>query len=264
MKGGVCGLGLVDVEIESLGDIFTACWNDKQTWLASANKQNESVPLAKVIRVLRYSRFHSHCVRYYRLKQLTSEAITDLSSCIAQSQSKFVDRWLFQRLPRADLLCLWLQSCRANEVCDSFDSCVYDTNCEEVSRKNRQDKEKQQQKKQCDSQTILSVATDVNWVRPATSQPALTGAISQPSILFSDSSNDYSQWLRQPVSPAAHKIKDDVNLQVKLQSLSLQSVKCEDIKWLRCSSSLKDECKETSMKEAFDMMQSPWSQWLRC
>lgn len=203
-NGGVCGLGLVDVEIESLGDIFTACWNDKQTWLASANKQNESVPLAK--------------------------------------------------------------SCRANEVCDSFDSCVYDTNCEEVSRKNRQDKEKQQQqqKKQCDSQTILSVATDVNWVRPATSQPALTGAISQPSILFSDSSNDYSQWLRQPVSPAAHKIKDDVNLQVKLQSLSLQSVKCEDIKWLRCSSSLKDECKETSMKEAFDMMQSPWSQWLRC
>merc|ERR1712135_51681 len=200
-SGTMCNLGLVNVEIESLGDIFTACWNDKQTWLASSNKRNESISLAK--------------------------------------------------------------SCRANEICDSFDSCLSDTNCQEVARENRQDKEKQQQK-QLDHVTILPKTAGIDWLRPAANQSPASETTPQLSVLYSDSNNDYSQWLRRPVPAVAHKIKDDVNLQVKIQSLSLQSPKCDDNQWLRSSPNLKDDCKESIIKEAVDMMQSPWSQWLRC
>ena len=162
-----------------------------------------------------------------------------------------------------DLLLVWFQSCRANEICDSFDSCLSDTNCQEVARKNRQDKEKQQQK-QLDHVTILPKTAGIDWLRPAANQSPASETTPQLSVLYSDSNNDYSQWLRRPVPAVAHKIKDDVNLQVKIQSLSLQSPKCDDNQWLRSSPNLKDDCKESIIKEAVDMMQSPWSQWLRC
>ena len=45
----MCNQALVDVEIESLGDMFNACRNDKQAWLASTNKRNENIALSKVI-----------------------------------------------------------------------------------------------------------------------------------------------------------------------------------------------------------------------
>jgi len=201
-SSGLCNQALVDVEIESLGDMFNACRNDKQAWLASTNKRNENIALSKV--------------------------------------------------------------CRANSMCESFDSCVCDTNCQETAKKNRQDKEKQLVNK------ILPEMNDIgHWLHPVTS----TMAESRPEIV-EYSKEDYSQWLR-PVA-LGHKNKDDVNLQVKIKSLSLQSDAdtdqmlssksidsvSVDNKWLRASYQDMGECKEMSTKVPVEIMQNPWAQWL--
>lgn len=214
-KSGICNQALVNVEIESLGDMFNACLNDKQNWLASASKRKEDFSVSKV--------------------------------------------------------------CRANSICETLVSCVSDTNCKETARKNRDDKEKQlmnnilQMPKGIDIHHWLHPVTPSSSISTSSSFAELT-AVSQLSGLYSDQDN--SKWL-PPVS-VAHKAKDDVNLQVKMNSMSLQSglnssLNCDSPsmykKWLRGSngpeSPAKSCYKEDQDLNIFADYQNPLAQWLK-
>ena len=106
--------------------------------------------------------------------------------------------------------CVYLQACRANEICESFEGCVCEKNCYEVALRNSDQKEKQ---------SIGKNETDLSqWLRRS-SRPRVSPVPRKRQQIFPANLTEpeMSLWLRQ--NPAVdHKVKDTANQQLKNQT----------------------------------------------
>ena len=153
----------------------------------------------------------------------------------------------------------FLQTCRANEICKSYEGCVCDDNCHDVAMKNRDQKQQQQ---------LMSKKNETSrWLRPSSSVKSAPCNVPIFPVGFNQSvTGDLSQWLAKRPT---HKVKDSTNQQLK--SLQPSTLRTSDVTglWLRGSSNnLNSPAAEKPVKTQTKLQNfhqdQPSNQWLRC
>ncbi|XP_046440525.1 uncharacterized protein LOC124191378 [Daphnia pulex] len=133
------------------------------------------------------------------------------------------------------------KACRANSVCGSYDACVCEINCHDLSQKNRNEKEKQENKGN-DYRVWLHPATPPTtslannsipqlslfsnddytiWLHPD-SLASMTKSTSNkiPELPSVSSEEDYRKWLHPESLAGARASKDVANYSFKYQNLN--------------------------------------------